>query len=246
MTPHPSTVTLMRNRTAVDTDDRQSGGTRARRHRLGLGGAAAAAVVFLVAGPASAHVDPDPLAVQAATAATIGFKVEHGCSGSPTNKLAVQIPATITDAKPVDKTGWTAALAGGVITFSGGKLDAATADHFDVTFTAPKDAGEAVFGIVQTCDKGQINWIEPMQDGKAEPEHPAAVLKITAGAPTVAELTPVDDTATNDAGTPASSTSSTSSSNKTPWVVGGIAAVVVLAGASTLLARNRRRTPLDR
>ena len=106
MTPHPSTVTLMRNRTAADTDDRQSGGTRARRRRLGSGG--------------------------------------------------------------------------------------------------------------------------------------------TAGAPTLAELTPVDDTATNDAGTPASSPSSTSSSNKTPWVVGGIAAVVVLAGASTLLARNRRRTPLDR
>ena len=79
----------------------------------------ATAVVMLVgAGLASAHVDPDPPAVEAGASATVGFGVEHGCEGSPTVEVQIELPATITDAAPVEKSGWDAVIDGGVLTFS--------------------------------------------------------------------------------------------------------------------------------
>jgi hypothetical protein len=155
--------------------------------------------------------------------------------------MKIQVPSTITDAAPVDKAGWTGTVAAKVITFAGGRLDAATEDHFDITFTAPKDAGEAVFNIVQTCEKGEINWVEPTVEGQAEPEHPAAVLKITTQAPTAAELTPATDAPAAD-GTATTATETTkSSSNKAPWIIGALAVVVAALGTGVVL--KRRRSP---
>ena len=58
-----------------------------------LTSAVAAATVILVAGGiASAHVDPDPLAMEAGTTGTVAFTIEHGCDGSPTTELEVRDP----------------------------------------------------------------------------------------------------------------------------------------------------------
>ena len=56
--------------------------------------AATAAVVFLAGGIASAHVDPDPIAMQAGTPGTVQFKVEHGCDGSPTKSMPTFHPSS--------------------------------------------------------------------------------------------------------------------------------------------------------
>ncbi|HEY4608635.1 MAG TPA: DUF1775 domain-containing protein, partial [Ilumatobacteraceae bacterium] len=74
--------------------------------------AATAAVVLLAGGTAWAHIDPDPIAMQADTAATVQFNVEHGCDGSPTTSMKFQIPAGVTNPAAVDKAGWTAKLTG--------------------------------------------------------------------------------------------------------------------------------------
>jgi uncharacterized protein YcnI len=196
--------------------------------------AGAAALVVLVARPASAHVDPDPLAVQAGTTATVAFGVEHGCDGSPTTKVEIKFPDGFTAIKPVDQTGWTSAVAGQVVTFSGGRLDAATGGDFAVSVTAPAAAGLQQIPVVQTCEKGSIEWIEIAKEGAAEPEHPAAPLKITAGAPTAEDLKPAEEEASADAGT-----KDDSSSNTGVLVGVVIAAVVVAAGAVVVLKKRK-------
>ncbi|MEZ5263366.1 MAG: DUF1775 domain-containing protein [Acidimicrobiales bacterium] len=80
-------------------------------------------MLLLWAGSAAAHVHTDPSSVTAGTEATVGFGVEHGCDGSPTVAMRFKIPAEVTDAKGVAKTGWTVENGLGTVTFSGGSLD---------------------------------------------------------------------------------------------------------------------------
>ena len=224
---------------------------RAKRRALRGSVALAAAIgcAVALAGPAFAHVDADPLAVQAGTPATVGFPVEHGCDGSPTTGLKLQFPDGYTALKPVDKAGWTSAVAGNVVTFSGGPLAPTRKESFAVSLTAPTAAATTYVPIVQTCVKGELDWITIPQDGQPEPEHPASMIKVTAGAPTAADLAaPADEAASSDAKTDEAKTSDaatsdaktsdakTSSSSRIGLYIGlGIGVIVVAAGVVVLM-----------
>src|SRR4029078_692412 len=80
---------------------------------------ATAALVLLAGGIASAHLDPDPIAMQAGTAGTVQFKVEHGCNGSPTKSMKFQIPTGVTGVTAGDKAGWGAEVTGGTVAITG-------------------------------------------------------------------------------------------------------------------------------
>lgn len=58
-----------------------------------------------LATPAFAHINPDPPAVEAGKATTVGFNVEHGCAESPTTSLDIQLPAGTNDAPGSTATG---------------------------------------------------------------------------------------------------------------------------------------------
>jgi hypothetical protein len=122
-------------------------------------------------------------------------------------------------------------------------------EHFDITFTAPGTPGDISFPVIQTCQQGETAWIEPIVEGAAEPEHPAPTIKVTAGAPTAAELTPVPD-ATDASGTVVATgteiattlaATSKDSSNAGTIVIVVIAAVIVVVGALAM-ARRRKTT----
>ncbi|MCU1396591.1 MAG: nuclear export factor [Ilumatobacteraceae bacterium] len=177
---------------------------RSIRKTTGAALGATCVAVLLGAGAASAHIAASPPAIEAGKPATVSFDVEHGCNGSNTTTLEFKQPDGVTDAKAVDKTGWTTAAANGTITFSGGNLDAKTPDEFSIAFTAPTTPGTIYFPVVQTCATGETAWIEIAAAGAPEPDHPAPMVLVTAGPPTSDELTvPVDDdadaTATTDA-----------------------------------------------
>ncbi len=154
------------------------------RTRLPLAAAAATGAAVLIAAPAWAHIHTDPSAIQAGKEATVGFIVEHGCDGSPTTKMEIQLPEGATGISGVDADGFTATVDGQIVTFAGGSLPDETEHAFEVTFTAPEDPGEVPVKIIQTCEEGSTDWIEETVDGEEEPEHPAPVLTITEGAPT--------------------------------------------------------------
>jgi len=192
---------------------------------------------------AFAHIDPDPVAVQAGTGTTVAFGVEHGCASSPTTALDIKIPDGISDAKPVDKPGWTSAVDGGIVRFSGGKLDAETADTFSITFTAPTAPGTILFPIVQKCVVGETDWLDVATDGQPEPEHPAPALLVTSEPPTAAELTPKPDSPdTTVAVTSATTSRSKGGDSHTGLTVGlAIAGVVVIGAAAAVWATKRRQ-----
>lgn len=209
-------------------------------------------VLLIATGTASAHIDPDPIAMQAGTSGTVAFKVEHGCEGSPTTGMKFQIPEGVSGVTAVDKDGWTATVTGAVLEFKGGPLAADQEDHFDITFTAPSTPGDIRFLVIQTCEQGELAWIEVPEEGAAEPEHPAPTIKVTQGPPTSADLTPepeatdqaTDGTvvATGATGviSPTVTTASKDDSSNTGAIAGVvIAAVIVVLGGGIMLARRR-------
>ncbi len=142
-------------------------------------------------------------------------------------------------------------MTGDTVEFKGGPLDAATPDHFDVTLTVPAEAGDIHFPAIETCETGEIAWIEIPAEGAPEPEFVAPTIKITEGPPTSAELTPVPevpDATTAGPGAvvatavPAATTSGDSSNTGTIVVVVVVAAVV-LVGGGILLARRKKAGP---
>jgi periplasmic copper chaperone A len=220
--------------------------------------ATSATVVLFAAGVASAHIDPDPIAMQAGRSATVAFKVEHGCDGSPTMSMKFEIPAGVTDAVGVEKEGWTSTVTGNVLEFTGGPLDPEQEDHFDITFTAPTAAGEIHFPVIQTCEVGELAWIEIPAEGAAEPERPAPTIKVTEGAPTPEDLTPAPEeeegtedtlvTQSTDGAAPTATAvpaddKDDDDSNTGTIVILVIGAAIVLAGGGVMLARRNKPTP---
>lgn len=127
--------------------------------RLGAVAIAAAAVVMLVAGPAFAHVEPDPTRVKPAKLATVEFAPEHGCGESVTTRMTFKVPKGAKNAKPVALEGWTATASGGKIIFASDKVpDEETS--FGITFTAPKTRTLLAWKVVQQCQDGVERWIE--------------------------------------------------------------------------------------
>jgi periplasmic copper chaperone A len=191
----------------------------------------AAAVLLATAGAAAAHIDPDPRAAQAGTTATISFGLEHGCGDSPTTALAFKLPAGVSGVRAVDKTGWKTAVTATQVDFTGGSQDAHTPTEFAITLTLPATAGTILFPVVQTCAAGSLSWIEVAEEGKAEPEHPAPAVKVTAGAPTAADLAAAEDEDAHDHG---------DGHTGRNVVIGVGVAVVVVGAVAGGLARRRR------
>jgi uncharacterized protein YcnI len=228
------------------------------KHAL-LSAALSVTVVLAVGGVASAHINPDPTAVEAGSTATVGFTIEHGCDGSPTTVLKFAIPEGVTGVAPVGKEGWTTTVTGNVVEFTGGPLAPDQHDHFDITFTAPSQPGDIRFPVIQTCETGELAWIEVAAEGAPEPDHPAPTLKVTDGPPTSADLVPeaegADANATAATGGAPTDTGATvvpvaatvapaanDSSNTGTIVVVVVVVAVVLIGGGVLLARRRNTT----
>ena len=153
---------------------------------------------------ASAHIGPTPSKAAAGETTIIGFTVGHGCDGSPTRQVAMQIPAGVTAAKPRPKPGWAITIKRGKlpqpvkdfngntvttgvlqITWTGGPLPDAYFDNFEVRLGMPSTPGKTLyFKTVQRCTKGMTRWIQIPAKGQAEPEEPApgvALVKSTGG-----------------------------------------------------------------
>ena len=161
------------------------------------------AFAMLAASPASAHISLE------SKQATIGsnykavFAVPHGCAGSATTKIRVQIPEGVIAVKPMPKPGWSvetvrakysmsyelhgATITEGVreVTWSGGKLADDNYDEFVLaTFLTGslKPNTTLYFPVVQECEQGVSRWIEIPQEGKPahDSKSPAPGVKLIA------------------------------------------------------------------
>ena len=68
--------------------------------------AAAAAAVLCMTGAAKAHVVLESKQAPASSTYKAVLQVGHGCEGSPTKSIRVQIPEGVIAVKPMPKPGW--------------------------------------------------------------------------------------------------------------------------------------------
>jgi periplasmic copper chaperone A len=163
-------------------------------------------LIFLAAlatSPAGAHVELEGGQAAIGVDYKAVFIVPHGCAGSPTIKLRVQIPEGViaTEAKPID--GWQvdtvkgkyaseydvkgAKVSEGIkeVDWSGGKLPDKTRQDFVIeTYLTDglKPNTTLYFPVVQECEQGVSRWIEIPPEGAAhahEGKWPAPGVKLT-------------------------------------------------------------------
>jgi uncharacterized protein YcnI len=137
---------------------------------------------LLAATAASAHVTLADGSAAAGSMQAERFRVGHGCSGSPTTALRIELPQAIGSAKPQPKPGWTVDIehAGervSAITWKGSALASDMFDEFVILMKLPAAPGVILFPATQTCESGVEHWIAPPE---GHPKNPAPALTITA------------------------------------------------------------------
>ncbi|MFE3825214.1 YcnI family protein [Streptomyces sp. NPDC059092] len=173
--------------------------------RLSVVGGVAASALFLLAGPASAHVGVQPQGEAAKGGyAVINFKVPNERDDASTTKVEVNFPADhpLASVMPEPVPGWKVAVTkeklakpltmhGNTITeavskvtwtSAGGKIGPGEFQQFPLSVgQLPEDTDQLVFKALQTYDdKEVVRWIEEPKEGAEEPQSPAPVLKLTA------------------------------------------------------------------
>ena len=149
---------------------------------------AAAAVAVFATSSASAHITLETREATIGSSYKAVFVVPHGCAGSATIKIRVQIPEGVIGVKPMPKPGWNveaikgkyaadydfhgAKLSEGVkeVVWSGGKLTDDNYDEFVIsTFLTDSLKPNTVlyFPTVQECEQGVSRWIDIPAEGEA-------------------------------------------------------------------------------
>ena len=168
---------------------------------------AAVAVVIVAVSSASAHVTLERRQAPVGSYYKAVFAVPHGCAGSPTVKVRVQVPEGVIGIKPMPKAGWTvetvkgkyateyefhgAKISEGIkeVVWSGGKLADDNYDEFVFSsYLTPdlKPETTLYFPVVQECEKGVSRWIDIPAGGSSSGGHshdsktPAPGLKLIA------------------------------------------------------------------
>jgi uncharacterized protein YcnI len=162
----------------------------------------AALAALAVPGVAQAHVFLEEDESPADGFPILEFVVPHGCDGSPTTSLTVQVPESVPSVTPEAVPGWDVSTKEGpkdeVELFG----ETITKGVSEVTWTAtgepladdqllrfgaeaklPATEGETVyFPTIQKCEKGQTRWIQIPAEGESseELEEPAPAVTLTA------------------------------------------------------------------
>lgn len=144
-------------------------------------------------GQAVAHVSLAEPVAPPGTRYVGHFKLGHGCSGSPTVGLRIEIPSGVRAATPEAQPGWTLSLErdGSAVSWKGGMLASDKPGIFTIAMTLPEKEGVLLFPATQTCQTGEEVWSEaPPQTGKAK--RPAPMLTVTAKTPLPASVAVTD------------------------------------------------------
>ena len=113
------------------------------------------------------------------------LRVAHGCDGSPTIGLRVQVPPDIVTARPMPKPGWKVEviyepLAQPItvedhvltrrvkeVVWSNGVLPDEQFDEFSISLKLPDRSGPVYFPVEQVCEVGRSAWVEIPLEGQA-------------------------------------------------------------------------------
>ena len=167
--------------------------------------AAAIGCLLMIATPASAHITLETGKAPIGAAYKAVFRIPHGCDGSATIKLRVEIPAGVIEVKPQPKPGWQVETVKGTyaaaltlegtklttgvkeVVWSGGKLPDEFYDEFvfEAFLTDSLPSGTTIyFPVIQQCETRIERWIEIPEPGKTpdDYEHAAPALALVPNA----------------------------------------------------------------
>jgi periplasmic copper chaperone A len=154
------------------------------------------------AGSACAHISLQQRRAEAGRPYEAVLRIAHGCDGSPTTGVAVQIPKGFDDAKPLPKAGWKVAVQDGAATWTAATPEAALPSEqrgeFILAGTAPATAGPLWFKILQTCQQGNLEWSQVPAEGTSTKgmKFPAVRLEVVSpgdfAAPAAGAAAPAD------------------------------------------------------
>lgn len=154
---------------------------------------------MVLSAPAMAHVTANPNEGTAGSYFETAFRVSHGCEGSDTISVSVQLPPGMVSAKPQAKSGWTIDVKKSKldkpvpaghgkmadeqvesITWRG-RLAADQYDTFGILMKLPQAPGETLwFPVTQTCESGSHEWLQIPAEGQAwhDLKSPAPFVKL--------------------------------------------------------------------
>ena len=144
-----------------------------------------------VSATAAAHVSIEEDEVVAGSSAIVTLAFSHGCEGSPTTEVRIQMPETIPTVSPTINANWdvekvTETLdtpiegdhgeqiterVSEVVYTARTPVEDGFRDTFELSVTIPEDAaGQTLyFPTIQTCAAGESAWIEmPAADQNAD------------------------------------------------------------------------------
>lgn len=233
--------------------------------RLGAVSVSGLLVAAVAAAPASAHVTITPNDTSAGAYTVLTFSVGHGCEGSPTTRLAIQVPEPVLAVTPTLLAGWEVEKKmvtldepvddahGTSVTERVGQV-VYTADQplpdgyraaMELSLQLPDTPGETLtFPVVQTCAEGETGWTETPAAGQdpEELERPAPTVTITEAA-TEAEAAAADAEATRTPATTTTRTVEVESDGNAMLALAGLAAGLIgIVIALLALTRSRRET----
>lgn len=222
-----------------------------------LAPAAAALVLLTPTSPAAAHVNVEPSTTTAGEYAVLTVSLAHGCEGSPTTRLAIQLPEEILTVAPTrhplwdvtkqkapvdpavtDAHGHEITERDAVVTYTARTpLPDGVRDAFELSVKLPDEPGGVLtFPAVQTCVDGTTAWTEVAVDGAGtdDLEHPAPSFPVTAAQGAAPSSAP-------SAGESAAQKQAAASSTSPMSGFGVGVALLALLAAGTALVRTRRR-----
>lgn len=181
--------------------------SRSRRRALSRAAlviAATTAGIVLSAIPALAHITVTPGSAPPGSAAVLTFHIPNEEASAYTTRVDMQIPTdhpiaqllvkplagwtigvrTITLAKPLvtDDGQFTQAVS--EVIWSGGRIAPGQFQDFSLSADPlPQGISQLTFKTIQTYSNGDVvRWIDVAAPGQPEPDHPAPLLTLTAGA----------------------------------------------------------------
>ena len=149
---------------------------------------------------ADAHVVLDQRSAPVGSYFRGALRVGHGCEGSATVAITVNLPEGVRGAKPMPKLGWTierrvekltkpydshgksAAEEVTAITWRGGPLPDDFFDVFALQTQLPETPGPIWFKVLQQCEKGENSWATVPASGTSTRgiKAPVALLELVA------------------------------------------------------------------
>jgi uncharacterized protein YcnI len=168
-------------------------------------GVLAGALTLAVAATASAHITTDPAVGPSDGYATLAFQVPHGCEGSPTTQVRIQIPPSVPSATPAVHPLWEVETREGrkdPVELHGEKITRGVSeviytakqplpdDRLDllpisVKLPAGKPGEPVYFPAIQKCAQGETRWIQIPSEGEnpddLESPAPAVTLEAAEG-----------------------------------------------------------------